>query len=231
MDSESDNEQEQFRFIIVPYFIIEDTRIMNGEKLLFGEIASNSLETGFCWFSNKYLMQRFNIGERTASRWVNELKEKGYITVEMKHRKNSKEIEERQIRVNTSCKILSDYMKWYGQKWQQGIAKNGNIPPVKNGAGNNKQENNKDFKDISNVSLTQTEYQSLVDEFGKEKFETCINAYSNWKQRKHVHPKSDFDSLKKWLGKEQQKKKRNISSVAESGADAVTNEMLSNLPF
>ncbi|MCR4790713.1 MAG: helix-turn-helix domain-containing protein [Treponemataceae bacterium] len=234
MDSENDKGQIQFRFIIVPDFVIQDTSIPEGEKLLFGEIASNSLEKGFCWFSNKYLMQRFNIGERTASRWVNDLKHKGYINVVVQHRNNSKEIEERQIRVNTSQKLLNDYMKWYRQKRQQGIDNFG-IPPIAiNGAGNNKQENNKDLinlKDISNVFLSQAEYQSLIDEFGKEKFETGINAYSNWKHKVNAHPKSDFDSLKKWLSKALNQYKGRVSSVKESGADEVTDEMLTNLPF
>ena len=234
MDSENGKEQFKFRFIIIPNFIIEDTRISEGEKLLFGEIASNSLEKGFCWFSNKYLMRRFNIGERTASRWVNDLKQKGYITIEIQHRKNSKEIEERKIRVNISQKILADYMNWYSQNRQQGIDNFGEFPIAINGTDNNKHGNNKDLidlKDISNVFLSQAEYQSLIDEFGKETFEKAINAYSNWKLVKHAHPKSDFNSLKKWLAKEQQTRTSRASSVTESGADVVTDEMLYDLPF
>ena len=96
MDIEGDNEKKQIRFIIVPDFIIDDLNIPDGEKLLFGEIASNSLEKGFCWFSNKHLMERFHIGERTASRWVNDLKKKGYITVEIVRKNGSEEIDERQ---------------------------------------------------------------------------------------------------------------------------------------
>ena len=88
MDQESDKEKKQIRFIIVPDFIIDDSDIPDGEKLLFGEIASNSLEKGFCWFSNKHLMERFHIGERTASRWVNDLRKKGYITINIVKRKN-----------------------------------------------------------------------------------------------------------------------------------------------
>lgn len=89
MDQESDKEKKQTRFIIVPDFIIDDSDIPDGEKLLFGEIASNSLEKGFCWFSNKHIMERFHIGERTASRWVNDLRKKGYITINIVKRKNS----------------------------------------------------------------------------------------------------------------------------------------------
>lgn len=234
MEVESDKKKKQFRFIIVPDFIIQDTSIPEGEKLLFGEIASNSLEKGFCWFSNKHLMRRFNIGERTASRWVNDLAKKGYITIAIQCRKNSKEIEERQIKVNTSRKILADYMSWYCQKWQQHLANNGLQPIANNGVVNSKQGNNKELislKDISNVFLTQTEYQSLIDEFGTENFEIGISAYSKWKYSKHAHPKSDFDSLRKWLDKAKLKYNGYVSSVKDNGADEVTDEMLADLPF
>lgn len=234
MEVESDNGKKQIRFIIVPDFIIDDFNIKDGEKLLFGEIASNSLEKGFCWFSNKYLMERFHIGERTASRWVNDLRKNGYITTKIVKRKGSEEVDERQIRVDTTKPILTEYMNWYRQKRQLGIANNGNAPPVKNGVVNNKESNNKDvidLKDISNVYLSQGEYQSLISEFGRQKLEACIVDYSNWKKKVNAHPKSDFESLRKWLSKAQNNYKGRISSVKESGADEVTDEMLEELPF
>lgn len=234
MDQESDKVKKQIRFIIVPDFILDDSDIPDGEKLLFGEIASNSFTKGFCWFSNKHLMERFHIGERTASRWVNDLRKKGYITVEIVRRKGSREIDERKIRIDTTKPILAEYMNWFGQKRRQGIANNGNNPPAKNGGDNNKQGNNKELislKDITNIFLTQLEYQNLIDEFGTVKIEGGLKAYSKWKLLKHAHPKSDFDSLKKWLSKANINYKGRVSSVRETGADEVTDEMLANLPF
>ena len=234
MDTESDKEKKQIRFIIVPDFIIDDKSIPDGEKLLFGEIASNSLTKGFCWFSNKHLMERFHIGERTASRWVNDLRKKGYITIKIVKRKGSEEVDERQISVDTTKPIIAEYMNWYRQKRHQGIANNGKNPPAKNGVVNNKDLNNKDvidLEDITNVYLSQEEYQSLINEFGKQKFESGLIDYSNWKQKVSAHPKSDFDSLKKWLSKANTNYKGRVSSVKETGADEVTDEMLANLPF
>ena len=200
MDLASDKEKKQIRFIIVPMFIIDDNTLLDGEKLLFGEIASNSLEKGYCWFSNKHLATLFHISERTASRWVNDLKAKSYITIEITVRTGSNEIEERRIRVNTSNPMLAEYMRWYRHPCPQGIVTNDKPPIVTDSAVNNKELNNKDvidLKDISNVLLSPEEYQSLINEFGKQKFETGIVDYSNWKLRVNAHPKSDFDSLKK----------------------------------
>lgn len=72
---------------------------------------------------------------------------------------------------------------------------------------------------------------SLINEFGKQKLESGIVVYSSWKQKVNAHPKSDFDSLKKWLSKANINYKGRVSSVKETGADEVTDEMLANLPF
>ena len=234
MGSENSKNQIRFRFILVPDFIIEDTTLPDGEKLLFGEIVSNSVEKGYCWFSNMYLMEHFHVSERTAKRWVNDLKKKGYITTELIRRKGSAEIDERRIKVNTTKPILAKYMEWFCQKRPQGNANNGIIPDAKNGTVNNTKLNNKDGINLSdgpNVILNQKEYQSLIDEFCENFVLTNIPKYSKWKSTKNAHPKSDFASLKKWLDKEQHKQISRVSSVAESGADVVTDEMLSDLPF
>ena len=231
MEIEGGKEKKQIRFIIVPMFIIDDNTLLDGEKLLFGEIASKSLEKGYCWFSNKHLATLFHISERTASRWVNDLKAKSYITVEITVRTGSKEIEERRIRVNTSNPMLAEYMRWYRQPCPQGIVTNDKPPIVTDDAGNNKGINNICLKDFTNVLLSQEEYQSLINEFGKQKFETGLSEYSNWKFKVNAHPKSDFDSLKKWVSKVQVKYKAKVSSIKESGADEVTEEMLADLPF
>lgn len=230
MDLTSDKEKKQIRFIIVPMFIIDDNTLLDGEKLLFGEIASNSLEKGYCWFSNKHLATLFHISERTASRWVNDLKAKSYITIEITVRTGSNEIEERRIRVNTSNPMLAEYMRWYRQPCPQGIVTNDKPPIVTDDAGNNKGVNNICLKD-ANVLLSPEESQSLINEFGKNKFETGLSEYSNWKLKVNAHPKSDFDSLKKWLSKAQTKYKAKVSSIKESRADEVTDEMLADLPF
>ncbi len=231
MEEESDKGKKQIRFIIVPMFVIDDITLLDGEKLLFGEIASNSLEKGYCWFSNRHLSILFHISERTASRWINDLKAKAYINIEFICRPGSKEIEERRIRVNTSNPMLADYMKWYRQPCPQGIDTDNKHPIVTDGEGNNKGMNNSYLKDVTNVLLSPEEYQRIIKEFGKQKFDACIVEYSHWKHKVNAHPKSDFDSIRKWLSKARNMSKGQVSSVKETGADEVTDEMLANLPF
>ena len=222
-----ERDNHQIRFIIVPEFIIRDTRILAQQKLLFGEIASNSLETGYCWFSNQYIMERYSIARRTASRWVNELRHYGYITIELVRRDGTKEIMERRIRVNTLKPILAEYMQWYCQRRQQGRADNDNPSIATDDAENNRLMNN---ISLAHILLSSDEYEVLVAEFGKRKLEAGIAQFSSWKLKTNAHPRSDFDSIRKWLSRARQSQSR-VSSIEITGSDSVTDEMLGDLPF
>lgn len=232
MEIENAKEEKTFRYIIIPMFILEDATLQAGEKLLFGMIASNTLLKGYCWLSNQYIAKQFNVTTRTVTRWISHFVTKSYITTELLHRSDSKEIEERRIRINTSIPILADYMQWYGHPCLEGVDTVVHTPLDTGVQDNNKGINNNFLSnDVSNIKLNSNEYQSLLNEFGLQKLEVSIFEYSKWKQQVGAHPKSDFDSLHKWLTKAQHPKSKKGSSVRESGADEVTDDMLKDLPF
>ena len=66
-------------------------------------ISSLCAEKGYCYASNKYFGELFNLPEQTISRKIKKLEEKGYITVEYK--KRGCEILERYLRLT---KMLTD---------------------------------------------------------------------------------------------------------------------------
>lgn len=228
----NDKEEKTFNYIIVPMFIMDDTSLLDGEKLLFGMITSNTLLKGYCWMSNQYISQRFRVTTRTATRWIHHLIEKSYITIELIYKPKSIKVEERRIRINTSIPILSEYMQWYGHSCPGGI-----VTDVQTPVDTDVQDNNKGvnsiviLNDVTNIKLSTDEYQSLIDEVGAKKLETVLIQYSNWKCKVNAHPKSDFESLKKWLSKAQHPKSKKGSSVKETKADEVTDDMLKDLPF
>ena len=51
---EQENQPEKIQFVIVPEFILTDSNIPIGEKLLFGDIASHTKQKDYCWGSNEY---------------------------------------------------------------------------------------------------------------------------------------------------------------------------------
>jgi len=65
---EQENQPEKIQFVIVPEFILTDSNIPIGEKLLFGDIASHTKQKGYCWGSNEYFEKRYKVSSRTMSR-------------------------------------------------------------------------------------------------------------------------------------------------------------------
>ena len=74
-----------------------------------------SEEKGSCFASNKYIV---NITHERVSKIISSLKDKGYVSVKLKDKTDSKEIEERQI-----TPIVKNINR-YSQKVQEGIATN-----------------------------------------------------------------------------------------------------------
>ena len=77
-----------------------DKRLKPNEKLLFSEITALSNKRGYCNASNNYFAQLYDVTTVTASKWVNHLKDRGYIDVEMIY--DGKQIKERRIFVNSN---------------------------------------------------------------------------------------------------------------------------------
>ena len=69
-----------------------DKNLSANEKLLFAEITSLTHTTGWCWASNNYFANLFNVTPQAISKWVNKLKKLGYIEVEMKYDKNNPKV-------------------------------------------------------------------------------------------------------------------------------------------
>jgi len=52
-------------------------------KLLYGEITALSNKHGFCFASNNYFAELYNVNKNTISSWISELNKKGFITVKI----------------------------------------------------------------------------------------------------------------------------------------------------
>ena len=82
-------------YSITPATVRYDNRLKANEKLLFGEITALSNMKGYCYAANKYFSKLYNVATPTVSKWINHLKELGYVKVEMI--KDGKEIKERHL--------------------------------------------------------------------------------------------------------------------------------------
>ena len=93
-------------YAVIPANVRYDTRLTANEKLLYGEITCLSQKEGYCWASNKYFAELYDVSTRTVSKWVNHLIECGYICSELVYKENSKEVEQRKLCLSQSKQSL-----------------------------------------------------------------------------------------------------------------------------
>lgn len=79
-------------YAIIPANIRYDTRLMPNAKLLYGEITALCNEKGYCWASNDYFADLYNVKKETISRWVSDLEKFGYIRRSIVFKEGTKQI-------------------------------------------------------------------------------------------------------------------------------------------
>ena len=68
-------------YSVIPASVRYDKSLTPIMKLLYGEITSLCNDKGFCWASNEYFGEIYDIKPKSISRAINKLKTREYITV------------------------------------------------------------------------------------------------------------------------------------------------------
>ena len=90
-------EEKPNYYAIIPAEVRYDKDLKPNEKLLYGEITSLMNKEGYCYASNKYFSNLYDVSVVSISDWINNLVKKGYLETEMIYKENSKEILYRKI--------------------------------------------------------------------------------------------------------------------------------------
>ena len=65
------NEENQISYYaVIPATVRYDTNLKPAEKLLYAEITSLSNKYGYCFASNKYFANLYNVDPHTVSQWI-----------------------------------------------------------------------------------------------------------------------------------------------------------------
>lgn len=64
--------------------------ISSSAKLLYGEVTALCSKEGYCWASNRYFGELYNVSARSISEWISELKDAGFITYEIENENERK---------------------------------------------------------------------------------------------------------------------------------------------
>lgn len=90
-------------YAIIPANVRYDKELKANSKLMFGEITALSNKQGYCWASNKYFADLYEVTPQAISNWIKILEKKGYIRIE--YIRNGKEIKQRNIYIDVSTNI------------------------------------------------------------------------------------------------------------------------------
>ena len=109
---------QKLKGLWIPAEILLNEDLSDKEKIILSMILYLSEERKSCFASNKYIANIVNVTHERVSKIISALKDKGYVSVKLKYKKDSKEIEERQITP------IVENINRYSQEVQEGIETN-----------------------------------------------------------------------------------------------------------
>jgi hypothetical protein len=187
-------------YAIIPANVRYDKELPANAKLLYGEITALCNEKGYCWASNNYFSELYQIHNKSISRLISQLDKKGYIKIEMLL--EGKQVKSRHIYITPSNNDVTTLP----QKSVEGGNKNVTTPSSKIVA-----ENNTSFNTTSNntkevyiqyaefVKMKESEYNKLVEEHGEPLTKKMIQVLDNYKGANGKKYKSDYRAILNWV--------------------------------
>jgi hypothetical protein len=92
-------------YSITPATVRYDKRLTLGARMLYGEITCLTNQKGYCFASNSYFAELYQISTKTVSRWISQLSEYNYVLLDFEYKENSKEVSRRKIYINDTPNI------------------------------------------------------------------------------------------------------------------------------
>jgi DNA-binding transcriptional ArsR family regulator len=93
-------ENKKSYYAIIPANVRYSKKLKANEKLLYGEITALTNEKGFCYASNNYFANLYDVSKTSVSKWISSLEKNKFIRIKMTYKKGTKEIEQRKIYIS-----------------------------------------------------------------------------------------------------------------------------------
>ena len=202
-------------YILIPSEVITNSKLTDGAKLLYGEILFLSSKKDYCFATNDYFAKLNSVSKRTVNNWLFELRNAGLVISEIIRNAYNRQVEERKLFIKRAYSIPAQVCMENASSY----------------------ENDRTAKLIfgkhKNVFLSEAEKSELMQNCTEAFFYQEMDSYSAWKKENNAKPKSDFETLRKWLNQKRQKGayKVKTTAVKETGVDEVSQKTLNNLPF
>ena len=144
-------EQQKAYYAIIPANVRYDKDLVPNAKLLYGEITALCNEKGYCWATNQYFAELYNVSDRTIKNWISQLVDKGYIQRSVKYREGTKEIEQRKLFIGSENNFTTPSEKKF---------------PVNNTSINNTFNNTNEYKE---KNIKKESVNSVISEYTENK--------------------------------------------------------------
>lgn len=93
------NEEENPNFYAIIPASVRYADITPNAKLLYGEITALCNKNGYCYATNEYFANLYNVSKVSISKWIRELVDNGFISSEIEYRGGTKQILNRYLRI------------------------------------------------------------------------------------------------------------------------------------
>lgn len=125
-------------YAVIPASVRYDEKLPMGARMLYGELTALANEKGYCWATNSYFAELYNVTTTTISNWIAKLEKQGHIHREIIYKEGSKEIKERRIYITP----IKNNFNTPTKNFEEGIKENFNTPIKKIFKENNTISNN-----------------------------------------------------------------------------------------
>ena len=159
-------EQQKAYYAIIPANVRYDKDLVPNAKLLYGEITALCNEKGYCWATNQYFAELYNVSDRTIKNWISQLVDKGYIQRSVKYREGTKEIEQRKLFIGSENNFttLGNYIP--DPKENNFTTPSEKKFPVNNTSINNTFNNTNEYKE---KNIKKESINSVISEYTENK--------------------------------------------------------------
>ena len=149
-------------FGILPANVRYDKRLKPMEKILYTEITALSNSKGYCYATNSYFANLYDVHKNTAGTWINNLEKLGYIKSKIIYEAGTKNIKERRLFL---FKHINENIDTYQQKDCDPINEKieDNNTRFNNTRYNNKKINKKEKVEIESVYKSKEFKQTFSD--------------------------------------------------------------------
>lgn len=100
-------ENKKNYYAIIPAPVRYCKKLKANEKLMFGELTALTNEKGFCYASNDYFANLYDVSKTSVSKWISNLEKNKFIRLKMIYQKGTKQIKERRIYITPLLKKTS----------------------------------------------------------------------------------------------------------------------------